>query len=75
MKKTIAAGLALVLGVLCCVSCGERQTKLFNGKNLEGWKADRSRGTLIINDSSYETYQVNNKQASGTGILVSGSFL
>ena len=37
MKKTIAAGLALVLGVLCCVSCGERQTKLFNGKNLEGW--------------------------------------
>ena len=33
MKKI----LALALGALVFASCGERQTQLFNGKDLEGW--------------------------------------
>ena len=33
MKKI----LVLALGALLFVSCGERQTKLFNGKDLTGW--------------------------------------
>ena len=33
MKKL----LALALGALLLVSCGERKTVLFNGKNLDGW--------------------------------------
>jgi hypothetical protein len=37
MKRNLAA--LLTLGILCCLtlSCGERETKLFNGKDLEGW--------------------------------------
>ena len=33
MKKI----LVLALGAILFVSCGERQTKLFNGKDLTGW--------------------------------------
>ena len=35
MKRNLAA--LLILGIFCFLSCGERQTKLFNGKNLDGW--------------------------------------
>ena len=35
MKRTLTA--LLTLGILCCISCGERQTNLFNGKDLTGW--------------------------------------
>ena len=35
MKRNLAA--LLILGILCCLSCGERETKLFNGKDLTGW--------------------------------------
>ena len=35
MKRNLAA--LLILGFFCLLSCGERQTKLFNGKNLDGW--------------------------------------
>lgn len=35
MKRNLAA--LLILGLFCFLSCGERQTKLFNGKNLDGW--------------------------------------
>ena len=35
MKRNLAA--LLTLGILCCLSCGPRETKLFNGKNLDGW--------------------------------------
>ena len=35
MKRNLAA--LLILGFFCFLSCGERQTKLFNGKNLDGW--------------------------------------
>ena len=35
MKRNLAA--LLTLGILCCLSCGERETYLFNGKDLEGW--------------------------------------
>ena len=35
MKRNLAA--LLTLGLLLCLSCGERETKLFNGKNLDGW--------------------------------------
>lgn len=34
-KSLFLAALAIVM--LCCVSCGERTTELFNGKNLDGW--------------------------------------
>ena len=40
MKKTLLLlSASLTLGLLCCLalSCGERETKLFNGKDLEGW--------------------------------------
>ena len=33
MKKIFITLLLLV----CCLSCGERATELFNGKNLDGW--------------------------------------
>ena len=35
MKRNLAA--LLTLGLLLCLSCGERETKLFNGKDLTGW--------------------------------------
>ena len=35
MKRNLAA--LLILGIFCFLSCGERETKLFNGKNLDGW--------------------------------------
>ena len=35
MKRNLAA--LLILGIFCFLSCGERQTKLFNGKDLTGW--------------------------------------
>ena len=35
MKRNLAA--LLILGIFCFLSCGERQVKLFNGKNLDGW--------------------------------------
>ena len=35
MKRNLAA--LLILGFFCFLSCGERQTKLSNGKNLDGW--------------------------------------
>jgi len=35
MKRSLLA--LLVLGTLCCVSCGDGKTDLFNGKNLDGW--------------------------------------
>ena len=35
MKRNLAA--LLILGLLLCLSCGERETKLFNGKDLTGW--------------------------------------
>ena len=35
MKRNLAA--LLILGIFCFLSCVERQTKLFNGKNLDGW--------------------------------------
>ena len=35
MKRNLAA--LLILGICCFLSCGERETKLFNGKNLDGW--------------------------------------
>ncbi len=35
MKRDLAA--LLVLGIFCFLSCGERETQLFNGKNLDGW--------------------------------------
>ena len=35
MKRNLAA--LLILGFFCFLSCGELQTKLFNGKNLDGW--------------------------------------
>jgi hypothetical protein len=35
MKRTLC--IALGLAALLCVSCGERQTQLFNGKDLAGW--------------------------------------
>jgi hypothetical protein len=35
MKRILC--IALGLAALVCVSCGERQTKLFNGKDLTGW--------------------------------------
>ena len=35
MKRNLAA--LMTLGLLLCLSCGERETKLFNGKDLTGW--------------------------------------
>ena len=35
MKRNLAA--LLILGFFCFLSCGERETKLFNGKDLTGW--------------------------------------
>lgn len=35
MKRTLIA--LLTLGFFCCLSCGERETQLFNGKDLTGW--------------------------------------
>ncbi len=35
MKRNLSA--LLILGIFCFLSCGERETKLFNGKNLDGW--------------------------------------
>ena len=35
MKRILC--LALGLAALACVSCGERKTQLFNGKDLTGW--------------------------------------
>jgi Domain of Unknown Function (DUF1080). len=35
MKRNLAA--LLILGIFCFPSCVERETKLFNGKNLDGW--------------------------------------
>ena len=35
MKRNLAA--LLTLGILLFAGCGERQTNLFNGKNLDGW--------------------------------------
>jgi hypothetical protein len=35
MKRILC--IALGLAALVCVSCGERETKLFNGKDLTGW--------------------------------------
>ena len=35
MKRKLAA--LLILGFFCFLSCGERETKLFNGKDLTGW--------------------------------------
>ena len=35
MKRNLAA--LLILGIFCFLSCGERETKLFNGKDLTGW--------------------------------------
>ena len=35
MKRNLAA--LMTLGLLLCRSCGERETKLFNGKDLTGW--------------------------------------
>ena len=35
MKRNLAA--LLTLGLLLCLSCWERETKLFNGKDLTGW--------------------------------------
>ena len=35
MKRDLAA--LMTLGLLLCLSCGERETKLFNGKDLTGW--------------------------------------
>ena len=35
MKRNLAA--LLILSIFCFLSCGERQVKLFNGKNLDGW--------------------------------------
>ena len=35
MKRNLT--ILLTLCLLCCLSCGERETKLFNGKNLDGW--------------------------------------
>ena len=37
MRKTLIAILALLACALFCISCGERKTMLFNGKNLDGW--------------------------------------
>ena len=35
MKRNLTA--LFLLGFLCFLSCAERQTRLFNGKNLDGW--------------------------------------
>ena len=35
MKRNLSA--LLILGIFCFLSCGERETKLFNSKNLDGW--------------------------------------
>lgn len=37
MRKTLIAIMALLACALLCISCGERKTMLFNGKNLDGW--------------------------------------
>lgn len=37
MRKTFKTIIALAACAICFVSCGERKTNLFNGKNLDGW--------------------------------------
>lgn len=37
MKRTIPSVIALLIATMTLVSCGERKTMLFNGKNLDGW--------------------------------------
>lgn len=36
MKK-IAIIITFIAGMLCCMSCAEKKTMLFNGKDLSGW--------------------------------------
>lgn len=37
MKKSLLSLAAALLCAACLVSCGEKKTALFNGKNLDGW--------------------------------------
>lgn len=37
MKRTVPYVIALLIAAMTLISCGERKTMLFNGKNLDGW--------------------------------------
>jgi type 1 glutamine amidotransferase len=53
MKKMAAAFLVYVTAVACGAAQGDKEEgwiTLFNGKNLEGWKASENQGTFTVKD-------------------------